>query len=368
MTRQRRAAGSKRDLGDGRWRLYVSVGFDPMTGKRRRESEIYYGDERGAELRLAQMLAKSGRHSSTSMTLWAFIETMYLPAIQPPVLRRLTVKGYADKLEKYVKPTIGDIKMDKLTAYTMVSWMRSVKSTVPNKQSQLHIYRALSAVLTKAVAWDILPENLLTRAVDAPEPDEYVPTVLTAEQANDYLDAFAGHQLEPVVVLALSGGFRPSEIYAVEWADIDFETSTVTIDKGMHQLKSDTWLEDAKSRRSHRRVKLPQWAMESLRPYRGIGRVCGDLTPSQVTYRYKKHVTDSGLEPWCPLENLRHSHATINVEAGVAWEDMANRLGHSSMRMVRERYVKRWESRDDAVAGVVDSMRRKPLDGKREAK
>lgn len=362
----RRPAGSRLEIEPGKHRLYVSAGRDPVTGKRRRTSEVYYGNDREAEIRLGQMLAEAGRVGTVSLTLWQFIETMYLPAIQPPELRRRTVTGYTQKLERYVKPSgIASIRMDKLDRYAMVSWMRGVKSQVPNKQSQLHIYSALSAALGRAVKWGIIQENVLRVAVDAPDPDEVFPAVLTEDEANAYLDAFVGHELEPVVVLGMLG-LRPSESQAVEGADVDLENALVRIDKTVHQEHGEVWNEPTKSRESKRVLPLPEWAVEALKRHRRIGPLCGDLTPNQIRYRYKQHVIASGLKPWCPLENLRHTSLTLAIEGGVSWDDAASWAGHSSSKMLKTRYVKRRLLRDQATASALQGIRR--LDDKRADK
>lgn len=368
MTEKRRAVGSKTEVEPGKWRLFVSAGADPLTGKRARPTRTFYGTDREAELELARMVAMTGRRGTKAATLWEFINNMYLPAIEPPELRRRTVDEYRAKLERYVKPSaIATMKLDRLDGYAMTSWMRGVKQQVPNKQTQLHIYRALSAALGKAVEWGLLQENVLTRAVKAPVPDEYVPYVLTEDEANDYLDAFSGHQVEPVVVLAIAGGFRPSEIYALDWTDIDFDTGEVTVDKTLHERSKKVWYEETKSRTSKRVVTLPDWALDALKPHRGIGPVIGSLKPTQVAYRYKQMVDGTDGLTWCTIENLRHTHATILAERGTAIEDVAGRLGHSTTRMAKERYVKRRVTRDQRAAAQMDGMRRKP-DAKRQAK
>ena len=363
----RRTLGSKVELASGKWRLEVSAGRDPVTGKRRRPRETFHGDERAAERRLAQMLAETGRYVSSGLTLWEYIETMYLPAIAPPELRKRTVDGYREKLEKYVKDSaIADLRMDRLTRYAMVTWMRGVKSRVPNKQSQLHVYSVLSAALGRAVRWGVLEENILRKAVEPPEPDEVHPAVLTVDEWNDYLDAFVGHEVEPIVVLGLACGLRPSESMAVEGADLDLEQGLVRVDQTIHQRDGIVWIEDTKSRESNRVLPLPGWAIDALKRHRRIGRLCGDLTPDQIRYRYKKHVGACGLEPWCPLENLRHTSLTIAVDAGISWEDAASWAGHTSPKMLRTRYVKRRLLRDQLTADVMQNVRR--LEARREAK
>ena len=363
----RRSIGSKIALQPGRWRLQVSVGVDPVTGKRRRVSQVFYGTDRDADMELARMALTTGRHGTTALTVWQFIETMYLPSIEPPVLRRRTVDGYRMWLERFVKPTIGGVRLDRLDAYAAVSWMRGVKTQVSNKQTQLHVYSTLSAALGRAVKWGLIPENVLARAVDRPVPHEYVPVVLTEDDANAYLDAFAGHPLEPVVVLGIGCGLRPSEIHGLAWGDIDLASGTVTIQSGMHERKGETWYEEPKSRKSRRTIALPPWAVKALRPHRRLGRVCGDLKPSQVAYRYKRHTEASGL-PWCPLENLRHTSATLAAEGGADRDALAARFGHTSPKMLDRRYVKRTVLRDQAVAGIIEEFRKPAKEARREAR
>lgn len=354
----RRPAGSKKEVAPGVWRLQVSAGTDPITGKRHRPSKIFHGDERESDLELARMLASTGRRSTNALTVWDYIERMYLPSIEPPVLRRRTVDEYRAKLERYVKPSaIASVRLDRFDGYAANTWWRTVLGQVENKQTQLHIYNALSGALTKAVKWGLMERNVLRDAIDPPKPEKHRAAALTEDVANDYLDAFAGHPQEPLVVLAIGGGLRPCEIHGLEWQDIDFDTGAVTIDKGLHERKDNVWLEPPKSVTSKRTITLPAWAVESLRPHRGIGRIIGEMKPSRAVWRYKRHIEASGL-PWCPLENLRHTSATIGAERGIPLEDVADRLGHVDTRMARGRYVRRNVTRDARAAEVMESFRR----------
>jgi integrase len=349
--------GSITKVADGVYRLQWSEGRDAATGVRRRPTRVFHGTEAEATLELDRLIALSGRGSTSAVTLWEFIDRMYLPAIEPPELRRRTVDEYRRKLEKYVKHSaLASVRMDKLTRYAFVSWMRGVKDQVANKQTQLHIYRALSAALTKAEEWGLLEENLLRKAVRPPTPDEHTPIVLDVQAFNDYLDAFSGHELEPVVVLQLSVALRPSEALGMEWGDIDLDRGVAYVRRGLHQRKGEVFAEPTKSKASTRALALPSWARAALKPHRGIGRVIGALTPEQVRWRYKKHVTDSKLT-WCPMENLRHTSLTLAVSAGAQLNSLVPNAGHTSAKMLEERYVKQVLALSQMVADTMDSLR-----------
>ena len=61
------------------------------------------------------------------------------------------------------------------------------------------------------------------------------------------------------------------------------------------------------------------------------------LHPDSVTKRFKWLVRDAGL-PWVKLHGLRHTHATLMLEAGVHIKVVQERLGHSSIAITGDVY------------------------------
>jgi len=177
------------------------------------------------------------------------------------------------------------------------------------------------------------------------------------------LDAFAGHELEPIVVIAIAAGLRRSELAALTWTDVDFGEGTVRIWRGMHRSGGQTYFEDPKSATSRRTVALPDWALEMLRPLRGVGplvaRDGAAMDPTSISKGFTAHMAASEL-PAVPLRDLRHSHATLALAAGVDPASVALRLGHSTIAVTYDYYLRPGAAGDRDTADKIESLRTRP--------
>ena len=380
MSRRRIGTITKRPT--GAWHVEVPAGRDPITGKRRRLSRDVYGSDREAERELSRLLLEAGKVPRASLTLADYLEDMYLPSLEPPKVRRRTRDEYESKLRLYVTPYIGQVKLVDLEPYTLDRWQATLaaiehptaatrKDAHPtmvrlSPRSRMHAYRVLHSALERAVRWRLIPANPLD-AVDQPTVPRYEPDVLDADEANAYLDAFAGHVLEPIVVLALGAGLRRSELCALTWRDVDLKAGTVRIERGAHERSGEVWTEAPKSDTSRRIVSLPSWAIAALRPYKALGPLVSEngtaMRPSLVSALYVRRVAEAGLRR-VPLKNLRHTHATLALESGVDLYAVSKRLGHSSPAVTDAFYLRPGRAMDEDAAAKVDTIRQN-RDGER---
>lgn len=353
----RRPVGSIRWLKDGVARVELSAGVDPLTGERRRMSTTVHGSEADAERALAKMLLEIGRMpAGKNMTVRHYIENLYKPWLDGHV-RKFTRIGYEGKLDKHVIPKLGDVALTQLEPYVLDVW-RDELLTKMGGQSALHVYRAFSTALNRAVKWRLIQANPLL-AVDPPKAKMRDLDTLTANEALSYLKAFDGHKLQPLIIMAIATGFRPCELYGLTWADIDLTASTVTVERGLHERKSEVWFEEPKSDRSHRTVSLDAWAVNALKELRGIGPLVPDagthMKPTEVARQYRKQAQASKLR-YIPMRDLRHTHATLMLEAGVDIVVVSRRLGHSTVAITDKHYLRPKRSADQAAADAFGNL------------
>lgn len=357
----RRAVGSIRWRSPGVARIELQSGFDPVTGKPRRMSRTVHGNEQAAERALANMLLEIGKlPSGGNMTLGEYIDGVYKPALAARV-RKQTRHGYEGKLDKHVLPKLGHIPLANLEPYLLDRWRDDLVGSMSGR-SALHVYRVLSTALNRAVKWRLIQANPLD-AVDPPRARARNMDTLSAEQVVAYLKAFDGHVCQPIVVMALATGMRPSELYALTWADLDLAAAEVRVHRGLHQRKSEVWFEPTKSERSNRVVSLPEWAVAALQPLRGLGALVpdkdgysGHMKPNKVARLYSRQLHGKDMPRYVPLRDLRHTHATLMLEAGVDVVIVSRRLGHSTVAITDTHYLRPKRSADAAAADAFGKL------------
>lgn len=353
----RRLLGSIRQRSEGVYRVELSVGYDPITGKRRRMSEDVHGTDVDAERVLARMLLEIGRMpAGGNLTVRDFIDDLYKPWLVDHV-RRSTRAGYESKLDGHVLPRLGDVPLRELEPYVLDRWRDDLMSKLSGR-SALHVYRVLATALNRAVKWRLIAANPLD-AVDPPRAKVREIDTLTADEARAYLAAFEGHALGPLVTIGIATGLRPCELAALTWADVDLGAATVTVSRGLHERKGEVWFEDPKSERSRRIVSLPDWAVAALRPRRGLGPISAHqgthMPPTMISRLYRAQVAAAGLR-YLPLRDLRHTHATLMLEAGVDVVVVSRRLGHSTIAITDAHYLRPKRSADRAAADAFGAM------------
>ncbi len=212
----------------------------------------------------------------------------------------------------------------------------------------------LNAALNVAVRWRLLDNNPL-RAVEIPKVRaSRQPDVLTLEEAAKYLEAFQGHALEPIIVLALGAGLRRSELAGLRWSDLRFwketdddgvvsEHGEVSIARGLHDRKGEVLEELPKSIESLRSMALPDWAVTALKPLRALGPLVAE--------------NGAPMAPW-RIRNLRHTHAVLMLDAGVDLYTVSRRLGHSTTAVTEAHYVDPTERADRAAADALKDLRK----------
>jgi len=364
----RREVGSIVEVAPGVYRVQVSVGYAISNGRRRRPSRTIRGTERDAEIALARLMLNAGKLPEQDITVRQYLEDMWLPHVERR-RRPRTVRGYRSLIEHHIVPELGDLGLTELTPYGLEKWLDGltrVGSDPPEplaEQTRLHAYRAFFAALRTAHHWRLIEDNPL-RAVEPPAPARHhKKDVLTGEEAQAYLQAFAGHPLEPIVALALGCGLRRSELAGLLWSDIDFDAGTVTIARCLHDWSGELTEDKPKSETSRRTIAVPAWALEILKPLRGLGPLVTEdgapMRPRHIYTQYRERVESAGLR-YVQLKNLRHTHACLMLDAGVDLYAVSRRLGHSTTGVTELHYVDPSAKVDRAAADAPGDLRPVP--------
>ena len=152
-------------------------------------------------------------------------------------------------------------------------------------------------------------------------------------------------------VVAGTTGARRGEILALTWGHIDFERSRLRIAQALTQVGDEIQVTTPKSERGKRLIALDSYTLEALKAHRraqleerlslGLGRRSDDdfvfaqpdgkpLHPNAVTLAFQHRVRAADVRR-IRLHDLRHTAASLMLQAGVNPKVARERLGHASV-------------------------------------
>jgi integrase len=158
--------------------------------------------------------------------------------------------------------------------------------------------------------------------------------------------------------LAASTGLRRGEVLGLRWCDLDFTESVLHVLQTVILVRAEVLIETPKSPASRRRVDLDRGTAEVLRRYQGgverrraiteghlegtddlvFARDSGEpIHPALFSYSFQRQVELAGVRR-IRFHDLRHTHATHALQAGVHPKIVSERLGHSSITITLDTY------------------------------
>lgn len=267
--------------------------------------------------------------------------------VQPYTLRKY--RGYlANHLEE-----LAPLPVDKITEDDLIGWIITMQKAGASPKTIRNVHGFIHSVMGTAVRRHLRHDNPCNGKL-LPKRDEGVEhtTFLTVAEFEHVL-SHAPSGRHDLYRLLFSTGLRLSEALALTPRDVvmDGAVPAVRVSKAWKQDAANGWaIGSTKTRRGKRTVALPPSTVAVMR-HAVQGRGLDDLIfsdsdqprPRQYQAAWRKAVQlaatdDPPLTKAPRLHDLRHSHASLMIAAGMTLFDLAHRLGHESITTTSEVY------------------------------
>lgn len=263
--------------------------------------------------------------------------------------------------------------------YCLYHWCAELFDIVPAKLTAAHIqqlytkrfaegrsgttvgqiHRTLHNAFESAVKQGVLLRNP-TDLIDAPRNAHIEQQTWSVDEARRFLEAIRGDRFEALFILALSTGMRQGEIFGLRWNAVDLERGWVQVRTNMQRIKSVLTIQDTKTAASRHVLYLPPVTIKALREHqerqseekRVLGAqwsnaknlvFCSTIgTPVMQRNIIRRHfdpaIARAGI-PEIRFHDMRHTCATLLLEAGMHPKVVSEMLGHSSVKVTMDLYA-----------------------------
>lgn len=334
-------------------------------GERRQKWHGGFQTKKAAEAvraRLVHELSTGFYVEPSRMLLSEWLVDHWLPVHKTRV-KKTTYRAYRSAIVHHVNPRLGGVAIGKLTAQMLNGLYQHLLADgrcdgdgglAPATVANIHV--VLRKALADAEDAGLIPRNPADKA-KPPRPKSQGGELRywTPGELRDFLNLVEGHRLEAAFHLLAMTGARRGEVAGLRWVDVDLDGARITIRQALLNGDGEVYVSSPKSYRG-RTVDLDQATVDKLREHRDrqqlekaatrrwedsgfvFTRENGSaLNPATLTRAFRWIVDRSDL-PRIRLHDLRHTHASIAVKAGVPIGVVSERLGHASPEFTLHRY------------------------------
>jgi len=276
------------------------------------------------------------------------------PTVNECLERYIAQRPNPDTRDKYrrtarlhISPTLGKIRINKLTTEDVQLWLNSLPGTGHYVE---HVHMVLKVALAAAVARGEIQTNparkssrVAQHGVQLPRTSSKKdPVFLDGDEYALVLKAIPARYQTFVEFLA-DTGCRLGEATALTPADVNLDTGKVRLNKSYSRRSAGDGgsrpftVGTTKTKKSEREISAPQRLLERLDlsgefvftnsdrgPINGDSFRCNVWIPAVKASGLKSH-----RQP--RIHDLRHTHASLLIDAGVSLPAVQKRLGHADV-------------------------------------
>jgi len=197
----------------------------------------------------------------------------------------------------------------------------------------------------------------------------------TKEQLKAFLEAVADDRLSALWYTIAFTGMRRGEALGLRWRDVDLENSRLSVRRALIPINREVVVSEPKTAKGRRVVALDPSTIEVLKAQAArqlneqdewdeawidSGLVFtaengGPLDPESISRYWRQAVKKSMLPP-IRLHDLRHTHATLALQAGIHPKVVSERLGHATVSITLDTYSHAIPAMQEEAAALIAGL------------
>lgn len=334
--------------------------------RERRVKRITYTGKKDAERQYREFLKCVDFGIDSSMTVSRMLD-WYIQSFVDNGGKETTERGYRTAA-KALKEYLGNVKAKDVTLNQIELCIAKQQKTASPKTIKNRM-SLLRSAYKAAIRRGLLNSNPCEYAL---LPKQVKPdiNILSEEDIPRFLEALDSRSLDFKVFceLALFCGLRRSELFGLYKTDV---SDVVKVNKVRHRLNGEDIIQTPKTKSSVRTLAVPKFIQDDVsalieqqgsRPCQseflilnGFGE---PVHHSWANKNLKALIADFGL-PQITIHGLRHTYASMLINAGIPIAEVSAQLGHASIDITLRTYTHLFTDASTASRHISDMLDRK---------
>ena len=338
------------------------------TEERRRETKSGFATQKECESAMNKLLVKVEEQVYTPPTkasVREYLTKEWLPAVKATI-RPTTYRSYEQHVMCHIAPHVGSVKLAKLTG-SQVNHLYAKLAETGKKDGKTdlsaltihHVHTCLHKACKDAVRWGRLPKN----PVDAADPPstrgaaKKEMKTWNAKQLAGFLDSTSSDRLAPLWRVFAMTGMRRGEVCGLRWEDVDLEKGRLSVRRALIPHGDGVIVSEPKTAKGRRQIALDAVTVEAFKAQ--AAQQLADRDNAEVAWSESGYVftmddgrpmhpqsvsrafgraLDAAKLPRIRLHDLRHTHASLALAAGINPKVVSERLGHATVSITLDTY------------------------------
>ena len=267
-----------------------------------------------------------------------------------------TYDSYYRCMNKYIIPFYENNKYSRITEESVFRFTKLMKEETDLADSSRRKVLAIFKIALREILKGSPEYIAILEQIKPPKGGEKEVEVFSMKDQRLIEQAALHHEDKRAigVVMCFYTGIRLGELCALKWKDLDLETGTLSVNRTVSRVRN---LEDGedktmlfvgspKSRKSLRKIPLPEFLLQRLKAKRGefdeedyiYSGNQQPYDPRRFQKLYKRILNQAGVTDR-KFHAIRHTFATRALELGVDIKTISELLGHSSVSITLNIYA-----------------------------
>lgn len=356
---------------DGRsW--FVDLAYKDLLGKKHRYHSKKFSTRREAKDHEAEYKMKiKNQNEFTDLSFKDLIQEHY--QYQQDKVKVTTLSNYKNMMV-YLEP-LENIKLESFNIRHFEMWRQFMNSKPISTRYKNGVYKYLKALMNFGTKWyDINFIKVYNKMINFTNPNEKKKKEMafyTLEEFQRFLSVETDLKFRCTFQTLFYCGLRNGELRGLTWNDINFNRSTLTVNKNIVKVPDPKTgkpytVTSPKTSSSYRTIPIPNFLLKDLSDlynddanyygFRDSWYVFGNIDPLAATTLLDRKTKNAFMARVkdIRIHDFRHSCASLLIDSGANITLVAKYLGHSKIDETLNTYSHIYQNRLDTIVNIIE--------------